>query len=146
MLKKVKHSMKSLRVFAMIYHNIERKTVLAAFRRNSDMKYLQDVLSTDGYRILKASDFVSLIESLNRYRIHLIISEVKLPGISMTNFLPFLRQRYMDIKVIIVMKNYSPRIELLLRSHKILYVMPWPVSRELLRSVISNGLERLKNA
>jgi len=118
------------------------KTVLVVFKEDSDRDYLTEVLSQDGYRIIKATSLLSLFDSLDRYIIHLIISEVNLPGISMDAFLPFLRQRYEDIKVIITMKNYSSQMELSLRPYNILYVMPWPVSRELLKSVVAKGLER----
>lgn len=118
------------------------KTVLVVFKEDSDRDYLTGVLSQDGYRIIKATSLLSLFDSLDRYIIHLIISEVNLPGISMDAFLPFLRQRYEDIKVIITMKNYSSQMELSLRPYNILYVMPWPVSRELLKSVVAKGLER----
>jgi len=129
----------------MLNQNKNNKTILLAFRRTSDLDSLSEVLSSDGYRIIKAKNFLTLINSLERYRIHLIISEVKLPGISMAAFLPFLRRHYSYIKVIIVMKEYSPRIELSLRPYKILYVMPWPVSRELLKSLVEKGLERSEN-
>ena len=125
----------------MLNQNKNNKTILLAFRRTSDLDSLSEVLSSDSYRIIKAKNFLTLINSLERYHIHLIISEVKLPGISMAAFLPFLRRRYSDIKVIIVMKEYSPRMELSLRPYKILYVMPWPVSRELLKSLVEKGLE-----
>ena len=128
----------------MLNQNKNNKTILLAFRRTSDLDSLSEVLSSDGYRIIKAKNFLTLINSLERYRIHLIISEVKLPGISMAAFLPFLRGRDSDIKVIIVMKEYSPRMELSLRQYNILYVIPWPVSRELLKSLVEKGLERIE--
>lgn len=118
------------------------KTILLAFQSYSDMNYLSEVLSSDCYRIIRAGNFLSLIDALDHYRIHLIISEVNIPGISMINFLPFLRKRYSNIKVIIAMKDYSPRLELSLRQYNILYVIPWPVSRELLKSLVEKGLER----
>jgi DNA-binding NtrC family response regulator len=117
------------------------KTILLAFQNGNRREYLTGVLSREGYRILCADSPLSLIESLNDYCIDLLISQVKLPGISMEDFLPFLRQRHLDIKVIIAVEDYSPKLELSLRPYKILYMMQLPVSENLLRSVVARGLE-----
>jgi DNA-binding NtrC family response regulator len=128
----------------MFYHKNNNKTVLLAFKKTSDIDYCTEALSSDEYRILKASDFMSLIESLVQYRIDLIISEVELYGISMTHFLPFLQKYYPGIKLIIIMKNDSLRIELELRKYNVLYVAKWPAKQEILKSVAAKGLESIR--
>ncbi len=117
------------------------KTILLAFQNVNRREYLSRVLSRDGYRILCADGPLSLIESLNDYCVDLLISEVNLSGISMEDFLPFLRQRHFTIKVIIAVEDYSPKLELTLRPYKILYMMRLPVSENLLKSVVARGLE-----
>lgn len=128
----------------MFYHKKNIKTVLLAFKKPSDTDYCLEALSSDGYRILKACDFMSLIDSLVRYRIDLIISEVELHGISMIHFIPFLRKYYTDIKLIIIVKNNSSRIELRIRQYNVLYVAQWPANREILKAVAAKGLERIR--
>ena len=127
----------------MFYHK-NNKTVLLAFKEISDIDYCTEALSSTGYRMLRASDFMSLIESLVQYRIDLIISEEELHGISMDHFIPFLHKYYADIKLIITMKNDSPLIELKIRQYNVLYVAKWPVNQEILKSVAEKGLERAR--
>ena len=133
-----------LTIFPMTYHKKNNKTVLLAFKKTSDIDYCLEALSTDGYRILKACDFMSLIESLVCYRIDLIISEVGLHGISMIHFIPFLRKYFKDIKLIIAVKNNSSQIELRIRQYNVLYVAKWPANQEILKSVTAKGLERIR--
>ena len=128
----------------MYYNKKNGKTVLVAFKNTSDIDYCTQALSSDGYRFLKASDFMSLIESLVQYRVDLIISEVGLYGISMIHFIPFIQKYYADIKLIIIMKNNSSRTELRIRQYNVLYVTKWPANREILKSVTAKGLERMK--
>lgn len=125
----------------MYYLKEKNKTILLAFQKDFNTDCISKILSSEGYRLIRVNNFLSLIDSLERFRIHLIISEVKLPGISMSAFIPFFRKRYPEIKVIIVMKEYSPLIELSLRPYKLLYIMPWPVSSTLLKSIVAKGLE-----
>ncbi|MFW6138189.1 MAG: hypothetical protein ACOC7U_03350 [Spirochaetota bacterium] len=119
----------------------KKKTILIAFRKPGDADQLVHILSKEDYRVIKAQNFLGLIESLENYHIDLMVSEVALPGVSMFYFLPFLRKRYSDIKVIIAMKNYSPRAELLLRPYKVMYFLQWPADHSLLTSIIKAGLE-----
>jgi two-component SAPR family response regulator len=127
----------------MFYHKKNNKTVLLAFKKTSDIDHCLEAFPSDEYRILKACDFMSLIDSLVRYRIDLIISEVELHGISMIHFIPFLRKYYTDIKLIIVLKNSSSRIELRIRQYNVLYVAQWPANQEILKSVAAKGLRGL---
>ena len=128
----------------MVQYSNQTKTVLVAFQNSSEIDSISRILDSEHYRIIQASNFLSLIESFERYRIHLIISEVDLPGISMITLLPFLRKRHPDLKVIVAMKDYSPEKELILRPYKILYVLTWPLNAALLKSLVSRGLEIYK--
>jgi DNA-binding NtrC family response regulator len=128
----------------MPYHNNNIQTVLLGFKKSSDADYCEEALSPNGYRILRADDFMSLIESLVRYRVDLIISEVELRGISMIYFIPFLHKYYKDIKLIIIMKNDSSRVELRIRQYNVLYIAKWPAGQEALKSVTAKGLERVE--
>jgi len=128
----------------MISNNKIKKTVLLAFPNVSDIDYLTRLLSSHEYRIIRANNFLTLIEALDRFKVHLLISEVELADISMDTFLPFLRKRFSDIKVIIAMKNYSPELELTLRQYNILYVMRWPINGELFMSVVQKGFEKFE--
>jgi len=121
-----------------------KKTILLAFPNVSDIDYLTRLLSSHEYRIIRANSFLTLIEALDRFKVHLLIADVKLADISMAAFLPFLRKRFSDIKVIIAMKNYSPELELTLRQYNILYVMRWPINGELFMSVVEKGLKRFE--
>jgi DNA-binding NtrC family response regulator len=117
-----------------------RKTVLLAFADRNVAGYFEDILTGEGYRVLKAGTLVGVVDALDRYRVDMLIAGDRLPGVSMTALLPLIRDRHEEVKVIIAMKRYSPQLELCLRPHKILYVMPWPVSGELVRSVVSKGI------
>lgn len=119
----------------------EQQTVLLAFKDRSVLAYFTEVLSREGYRVLTADSLVTLMRALDRYKVDLLISGDRLPGVSITALLPLLRERYADIKVIVAMRRYSPQIELLMRQHKVLYVFPLPVSEELVRSVVSQGIK-----
>ena len=125
----------------MIYQKRDVRSVLLAVYNSVDRDMISGILLSKGYRVIKADNLLSVIESLENYRVHLLISDFELPEISMNNFLPFLRKRYPDLKVIITMKNYSPEKELSLRLYKILYVFTWPINIEILKSVVEKGLE-----
>ena len=118
-----------------------QKTVLLALNDDRETDFLKGVLARDGYRVLQAGNFLSLINKFERYKINVLISEVDLPGISMIAFLPFMRERYEEVKVIIIMKEYSQQVERDLRPYKVMYVMPHPVNEDLLKSVLSYGLK-----
>jgi len=117
------------------------KTVLLALNDDTETEFLKGMLARDGYRVLKADNFLSLINKFERYNIHVLISDVNLPGFSMVAFLPFMRERYEGVKVIIIMKEYSPNVERVLRPYKVMYVMPHPLNGDLLKSVLSYGLK-----
>jgi len=125
----------------MSYKKSDVKSVLLAVDNLAYRDMISGILQSKGYRVIKANNLLSVIESLENYQIHLLISEVELPEISMINFLPFLRKRYPDLKVIITMKDYSPETELSLRPYKILYVFTWPIEIEILKSVVEKGLK-----
>ena len=118
------------------------KTVLLASGSSSDLECLETWLKPLGCRTIRAENFLSLINSLFHYRVHLLVSDVELPDISMSAFLPFLRERFRDVKVILTMKQHYPELELSLRKHNILYLMHWPMNGRLLASVVEKGLEK----
>lgn len=117
-----------------------QKTILIAFHRPEDRESILKVLSPMEYRIILAEDIISLFDFLQQYRIDLLIAESDFPGVSMSDLLSFLRSRYGEIKVIIAMKEYSVDSELILRQHKLLYLMRWPLNGELLNSIVVRGL------
>jgi DNA-binding NtrC family response regulator len=119
---------------------MKQQTVLLAFKDRSVVAYFTRILAGEGYRVLAVDSLATLIGALDRYKVELLISGERLPGVSITAFLPLLRERYAEIKVIVAMRRYSPQLELLLRQYKILYVFPLPVSEELVRSVVSQGI------
>jgi DNA-binding NtrC family response regulator len=120
--------------------NDKKKTILLAFGTPSDALTLCDVFPPESYRLLHADNILSLINSLERYMVDLLIVEADLTGISTAAFLPFLRERYGSLKVIVAMKEYSAKLERTMRPHKILYVMTWPLNSALLQSIVERGL------
>jgi len=119
-----------------------KKTILLASGKVSEMDSIESWLSPSEYRIIRAQNFLSLINSIYHYRVHLLIADVNLPDISMVAFLPFLREQFQDIKVIITMKRFHPDLERILRKYKILYVMYSPINGSLLASIVEKGLEK----
>ena len=117
-----------------------KKTILVASTSSSDTYELCEALLSDRYRLLCAEGLFSLISSLDRYSVDMLVVDAELPGVSMTDFLPFIRERYGEIKIILTRKEYSAELELALRPHKILYMLTFPVNRELLRSIVKRGL------
>ena len=118
----------------------KKKTILLAFGSQSDTLALCDVFPPESYRLLRADTVLSLINSLERYVVDLLIVEADLTGISSSVFFPFLRERYGGLKVIVAMKEYSAKLERSMRPHKILYVMTWPLNPALLQSIVERGL------
>jgi DNA-binding NtrC family response regulator len=117
------------------------KKILIADRNDDRRDYLSSVLKSDEYRILSAENLLSLIDTLHTFQVDLLVLQVDLPGILMNELLSYIRKRHLEIKVILLMKHYSPEIERNLRPFKILYVMTWPIREDLLRSIVSRGLE-----
>lgn len=124
----------------MSSRNDKKKTILLAFSTQADALALCDVFPPENYRLLCADNVLTLINSLERYFVDLLMVEADLSGISMSAFLPFLRDRHGDLKVIVAMKEYSAKLERSLRPHKILYMLTWPLNSELLQSVVERGL------
>jgi DNA-binding NtrC family response regulator len=122
-----------------------KRTVLLAFKDDSDTEQLRQILSVKNCRIIKAGNFLSLIDSLEHYRIQLMIAEEYLVDIAMTAFLPFLRKRYPEIEVIILMKEYSPRMEIKLRQFKLFCLLQRPVRHDLLSSVVAKAFQKYKH-
>jgi hypothetical protein len=118
----------------------KKKTILLAFGAQSDALALCDVFPPESYRLLRADTVLSLINSLERYVVDLLIVEADLTGISSSAFFPFLRERYGDLKVIVAMKEYSAKLERSMRPHNILYVMTWPLNPGLIQSIVERGL------
>jgi DNA-binding NtrC family response regulator len=118
----------------------EIKTVLVVFHDNSENAHLSEILLSDEYRIMRAGNVLEMMETLERYNIHLVVSEDNFPEISTSTFLPYLRKRYPDLKLIVIMKNYSSAQELSLRKLKITHCMTWPVNENLLKSVVAKVL------
>ncbi len=125
---------------AMEARNDKKKTILLAFGTQWDALALCDVFPSDNYRLLHADNVLSLISSLERYVVDLLIVEAELTGISSSAFFPFLRERYGGLKVIVAMKEYSAKLERSMRPHKILYVMTWPLNPGLIQSIVERGL------
>jgi len=106
-------------------------TVIAAFRNKRDQKHIEKVLSNGNIRVIGVGDVISLIDSLDQHRVNVVISEYTLGGVSALSFIPFIRKRYPGIKVIVVMRRYSPAKEIELRQKNVMYVMSWPVSTDI---------------
>ncbi len=116
------------------------KTILVSVE-NADIKdRLINMLGNGKYRILSASDFTDMMELLESYNINLIIAELKMPGISITDFLPYLRKRFRDVKVIVVMNEYSADLDLYLRGYNVSCTLQWPVNRQMIVSIVDRAL------
>jgi DNA-binding NtrC family response regulator len=102
--------------------------------------YLSGVLRSEEYRILAVDNLLSLIETLSNSQVDLLIAHIDLPGILIDELLSYIRKRDLEMKVILIMKNYSPEIERNLRPFKILFMMTWPIREELLRLIVAKGL------
>lgn len=119
----------------------EQQTVLLGFRDRGMIQYFGEVLSGEGYRVLAADSLVDLVKALDRYNVNLLITGDRLPGVSVTALVPLVSELYSRVKIIVAMRRYSPRVELMLRQYKVLYIFPLPVSEQLVRSVVSQGLK-----
>ena len=117
------------------------KKILIADRNSTRRNYLSGVLKSDEYRILAVDSLLSLIDTLYTYQIDLLVLQVELPGILINELLTYIRKRHFEMKVILLMKHYSPEIERGLRTFKLLYVTTWPVRGDLLKSIVARGLE-----
>jgi DNA-binding NtrC family response regulator len=124
----------------MISDTSKKKTILLAFGASSDAGALCDAFPPERYRIIRADNILSLISHLERYVVDLLIVETELAGISMEVFLPYIRERYNRLKVIVAMKEYSAKLERSMRPHKVLYVLTWPLNSGLLRAIVERGL------
>ena len=125
----------------MSFQNNHYKTVLFVFEDAAEIDYISEAFVSNECRIIKAADLKSLFESLEKFNVDLVIAEEKLAGIPLTQLLPFVRTRFPELKIIITTRDYSPEKELSLRPHKVLYIMPFPINRELLVSIAEKGLK-----
>jgi len=117
------------------------KTVLFVFDDSSEIDCMSDAFASNECRVIKAADLKSLFESLEKFKVDLVIAEEKFRGIPLTQILPFLRTRFPELKIIIATRGYSPENELTLRPYKVLYIMPFPINIELLVSIVEKGLK-----
>ena len=127
-----------LRDHRTMYRGVKRIVIADqnVYRRD----YLSGVLRSEEYRILAVDNLLSLIETLSNSQVDLLIAHVDLPGILIDELLSYIRKRDLEMKVILIMKNYSPEIERNLRPFKILFMMTWPIREELLRLIVAKGL------
>ena len=125
------------------YHTMYRglKRIVIADQNVYRRDYLSGVLQSEEYRILAVDNLLSLIETMSNSQVDLLIAHVDLPGILIDELLSYIRKKDLEMKVILIMKNYSPEIERNLRPFKILFMMTWPIREELLRSIVARGLE-----
>jgi len=125
----------------MLYQEKNVKTLLAAFRKKSDLENIEKAISKKGVRVIGVGDIITLIDSLDQYRVNLIITECKLGGVSALSFVPFIQKRYPGIKIIVVIKHYSPEKEIKLREKNVMHVMQWPPDLEIIKDLVYRGLE-----
>jgi DNA-binding NtrC family response regulator len=119
---------------------MKKKTILLGFGTPSDASAICGAFPPERYRMLHADNVLSLISRLERCTVDLLIVEAELAGISMATCLPYLRERYDNLKLIVAMKEYSAKLERSMRPHKVLYVLTWPLNSGLLREVVERGL------
>jgi DNA-binding NtrC family response regulator len=127
-----------LRDHHTMYRGVKR--IVIADQNVCRRDYLSGVLRSEEYRILAVDNLLSLIETLSNFQVDLLIAHVDLPGILIDELLSYIRKRDLEMKVILIMKNYSPEIERNLRPFKILFMMTWPIREELLRLIVAKGL------
>jgi DNA-binding NtrC family response regulator len=122
--------------------NRDVKTTLIADQNTHRRDGLRTLLTFEDHRVIGVDNLLSLIDTLNNYHVDLLISDVNLPGIPMVDLIEYIRNKYFDIKIILLMREYSPELERRLRPFKILFVGTWPVQEALFRSVVARSLER----
>jgi len=125
----------------MIYSNKPNKTIIVALEQAFQREWCIEVLEKGKYRVLKASSLVKIAELLYQYHVDLIISNSDIRGISLIELIPLLNRFYKEIKVAVFMKEYSAEEELLLRLNGVSYTIPWPVTDELMLSVVNRGTD-----
>ena len=115
----------------------QNKTVIIAIDNPDQRRWCVETLIESGCRIFEATELIHIADLLYRYRINIIISNPDLKNVPLYELLPLLKRFYKDTKVIMFMKDYSPEKELILRLNGVSNTIPWPVSRELLVSLVN---------
>ncbi len=73
-----------------------KQKVLIVDDERAVTELLQDVLSTEPYELMSASSAEEALAMLEQEQIDVVISDEKMPGISGTEFLAIVRERYPD--------------------------------------------------
>ena len=119
-----------------------KKTILVS-AKNADIKdRLVHYFDNSGYRVLIVDNFAGLMETLESYNIDLIVAGLQMPGISIVDFIPYLRRKFRDLKVIVLMENYSSDVEIFLRGYNVSCTLQWPVQRRLFLSIVNRAVSR----
>ena len=114
------------------------KSVIIAIDQPLQSEWCMNVLKREGYQIFKETRLVDIADLLYRYKIDLIISNPNIKNIPLYELIPLLKRFYRDTKIIVFMEDYSPEKELILRLNGVSHTIPWPVSSELLLSIVDH--------
>ena len=113
------------------------KSVIITIDDPEQSKWCINTLIEEGYRVFEETKLANIADILYQYDINTIISNPDIKNVPLTELIPLLKRYYRDTKIIVFMKDYSPEKELLLRLNGVSHTIPWPVSRELLLTIVN---------
>ncbi len=119
-----------------------RKKVLVVDDDLSILRLLEDYLATNQHlcEVLTADSAEHAIDILSRKNISMVVSDISMPGISGLDLLTTIRDRYPNVKVILITAYGSPTIREEGQRRGCLHFLEKPVRLEKLRQLIVQEL------
>jgi response regulator RpfG family c-di-GMP phosphodiesterase len=81
-------------------------TVLFVDDEDNILRSLKRLLRKEGYRLLTATSGVDGLEMLNEHDVHLVVTDQRMPGMSGTDFLAKVKEKYPEV-IRIVLSGYT---------------------------------------
>lgn len=118
----------------------EEKTILVVDDDPNILAAFQEFLTKEGYRMIQTDNALDAIDQIRGKRIHLLITDIRLSGMSGVAFLLQVKKLAPDLPVI-VMSSYTDLIsEQDLRRFGADYFFPKPLELAKMRETISGLL------
>ncbi|OQY57830.1 MAG: hypothetical protein B6245_14995 [Desulfobacteraceae bacterium 4572_88] len=119
-----------------------RKKVLVVDDDLSILRLLEDLLATDQHlcEVLTADSAEHAIDILSQKNVSVVVSDISMPGISGPDLLTTIRDRYPNVKVILITAYGSPTIREEGQRRGCLHFLEKPVRLEKLRQLIVQEL------
>jgi len=108
-------------------------------------EFLKILLEKEGYEVTTASDGHAALEVLEKQTIDLVVSDIRMPGMSGLDLLAHIKQKNSDTGVIMITAFASPDDAVLAMKNGAFDYITKPFNVDEIKSVISSGLKKKEN-